>query len=70
MSDYRFFVSLHEAGMPNSAQLSLVTEFRGAVVTMNLAGTVAMCLLTLIGPSISTFDLISYAVRKQNCTGG
>jgi hypothetical protein len=65
MSDYRFFVTLHEAGMPTSAQRSLVTEFRGAVLTLKF-GRNLRNVLTLIGPSISIFDLISCAILKQS----
>jgi hypothetical protein len=61
MSDYRFFVALHEAGMPTSAQRSLVTEFRGAVLTVKFGRNLRNG-LTLIGPNISTFDLMSCAV--------
>jgi len=65
MSDYRFFVALHEAGMPTSAKRSLVTEFRSAVLTMKF-GRNLRNVLTLNCPNISIFDLISCAILKQS----
>ena len=65
MSDYRFFVALHEAGMPASAQRSLVTEFRDAVLTLKF-GRNLRNVPSLIGPSVSTFDLISCAILKHS----
>jgi hypothetical protein len=65
MSDYRFFVALHEAEMPTFAQRSLVTEFRCAILTMK-SDRKLRNVLTLIGPSISTFDLTSCAILKYS----
>ena len=65
MSDCRFFITLPEAGMPNSAQRSLVTEFRSTVLTTKF-GRKLRTVLTYIGPSMSTFDLNSCAILQHN----
>jgi hypothetical protein len=65
MSDYRFLVALHEAGMSTSAKRRLVTEFRSAVLTMKF-GRNLRNVLTLNCPNISTFDLISCAILKHS----